>query len=143
MDNCLKRLDTPYVDIVFAHRPDYDTPMEETVRAFNQVIANNKALYVYHCPVREGCCDRMDDHWFPDQQYVHLTLTDLRYGWLFELLVMVVLHSYWGTSEWPAAMIMEAHAVANRLGLIPPVRGRGSLTVLRVVCLLTDTWPYG
>jgi aryl-alcohol dehydrogenase-like predicted oxidoreductase len=34
----LKRLDLDYVDIVYAHRPDRLTPMEETVRAFNHVI---------------------------------------------------------------------------------------------------------
>lgn len=34
----LKRLDLEYVDVVYAHRPDRLTPMEETVRAFNHVI---------------------------------------------------------------------------------------------------------
>jgi aryl-alcohol dehydrogenase-like predicted oxidoreductase len=34
----LKRLDLEYVDIIYAHRPDRLTPMEETVRAFNHVI---------------------------------------------------------------------------------------------------------
>ncbi|EOO01864.1 putative voltage-gated k+ channel beta subunit protein [Phaeoacremonium minimum UCRPA7] len=36
--NALQRLDLEYVDIVYAHRPDRLTPMEETVRAFNHVI---------------------------------------------------------------------------------------------------------
>jgi aryl-alcohol dehydrogenase-like predicted oxidoreductase len=34
----LKRLGLDYVDIIYAHRPDVNTPMEETVRAFNHVI---------------------------------------------------------------------------------------------------------
>lgn len=34
----LDRLDLEYVDVVYAHRPDRLTPMEETVRAFNHVI---------------------------------------------------------------------------------------------------------
>ena len=34
-----------YVDLVFAHRPDRNTPMEETVRAFNHVIETGKAVY--------------------------------------------------------------------------------------------------
>ncbi|CAJ0759628.1 5906_t:CDS:2, partial [Entrophospora sp. SA101] len=68
----LKRLSLCYVDIVFAHRPDPDTPMEEIVRAFNFVIDQGKAFY-------------------------------------------------WGTSEWPAYQIVEAHGIANRLGLIPPL----------------------
>ncbi|KAJ4364460.1 hypothetical protein N0V83_009054 [Neocucurbitaria cava] len=39
------RLQLPYVDVVFAHRPDRDTPIEETVRAFNHVISTGKAFY--------------------------------------------------------------------------------------------------
>jgi aryl-alcohol dehydrogenase-like predicted oxidoreductase len=33
------------VDLIFAHRPDRNTPMEETVRAFNHIIDTGKALY--------------------------------------------------------------------------------------------------
>jgi voltage-dependent potassium channel beta subunit len=42
---CLKRLQLEYVDIVFAHRPDTTTPMEEVVRAFNHVIDKGWAFY--------------------------------------------------------------------------------------------------
>lgn len=41
----LQRLDLEYVDVVYAHRPDRLTPMEETVRAFNYVIDKGMALY--------------------------------------------------------------------------------------------------
>ncbi|KAH8915951.1 Aldo/keto reductase [Atractiella rhizophila] len=41
----LERLQTPYVDVVFAHRPDATTPMEEVVRAFNHVIDRGMAFY--------------------------------------------------------------------------------------------------
>ncbi len=42
----LARLDLEYVDVVYAHRPDRLTPMEETVRAFNHVISQKGwALY--------------------------------------------------------------------------------------------------
>ncbi|WVQ84710.1 hypothetical protein IAT38_006866 [Cryptococcus sp. DSM 104549] len=41
----LKRLQLDYVDIVFAHRPDVTTPMEETVRAFNYLIDKGLAFY--------------------------------------------------------------------------------------------------
>ncbi len=34
----LKRLGTDYVDLIFCHRPDASTPIEETVRAMNYVI---------------------------------------------------------------------------------------------------------
>ena len=67
----LARLQMDYVDLIFAHRPDIHTPMEETVRAFNYLIDQGKAFY-------------------------------------------------WGTSEWSAAQITEAHGVARELGLVPP-----------------------
>jgi voltage-dependent potassium channel beta subunit len=44
-DAALKRLQTEYVDLIFCHRADLDTPIEETVRAMNQVINQGKALY--------------------------------------------------------------------------------------------------
>ncbi len=68
----LGRMEVDYVDLVFCHRPDFRTPIEETVRAMNFVI---------------------------DQ------------GWAF----------YWGTSEWSAAEIWEAHHIARREHLIPPL----------------------
>lgn len=68
----LKRLQMDYVDLLFCHRPDLHTPVEETVWAMNHVINQGKAFY-------------------------------------------------WGTSEWSAAQIMEAYAVARREHLIPPL----------------------
>jgi aryl-alcohol dehydrogenase-like predicted oxidoreductase len=45
MEASLKRLGLEYVDLIFAHRPDRYTPIEETVRAFNHLINTGKALY--------------------------------------------------------------------------------------------------
>ncbi len=72
LDASLARMKVDYVDLVFAHRPDIHTPIEETVRAFNQVINQGKAFY-------------------------------------------------WGTSEWSAQQIMEAHSIARQEHLIPPL----------------------
>lgn len=41
----LGRLQTDYVDLLFCHRPDCHTPIEETVWAMNHVVQNGKALY--------------------------------------------------------------------------------------------------
>ncbi len=41
----LERLQTPYVDLIFCHRPDPYTPIEETVRAMNYIINSGKAFY--------------------------------------------------------------------------------------------------
>jgi len=45
IDASLKRMQLDYVDVVFAHRDDLDTPMEEIVRGFNQIIENGQAYY--------------------------------------------------------------------------------------------------
>lgn len=46
LKSSLKRLQQPYVDIVFAHRPDRGTPMREIVEGFTQVIRNlNLGMY--------------------------------------------------------------------------------------------------
>lgn len=41
----LKRMQTDYVDLIFCHRPDKQTPIEETVYAMNRVIQSGKAFY--------------------------------------------------------------------------------------------------
>ncbi len=71
IDASLKRLQMDYVDLLFCHRPDPNTPIEETVRAMDIVIKQGKAFY-------------------------------------------------WGTSEWSAADIMRADAVARQYNLTPP-----------------------
>jgi len=45
MDGSLQRLDTEYVDLLFCHRPDPTTPIEETVWAMHNIIERGKALY--------------------------------------------------------------------------------------------------
>ncbi|TFC33778.1 aldo/keto reductase [Cryobacterium sp. MDB1-18-2] len=67
----LKRLRVDYLDLYFCHRPDIDTPIEETVWAMHNLIMQGKVLY-------------------------------------------------WGTSEWSAQQITEAHAVARALHITPP-----------------------
>ena len=45
MDASLKRFDTDYVDLVYCHRSDSTTPIEETVWAMHNIIERGKALY--------------------------------------------------------------------------------------------------
>ena len=67
----LQRLQTDYLDLFFCHRPDKNTPIEETVWTMHNLIQQGKILY-------------------------------------------------WGTSEWSAQEIMEAHMVAKEHHLIGP-----------------------
>lgn len=46
LDASLKRLGLDYVDIFYHHRPDPDTPLEETMGALAQAVKSGKALYV-------------------------------------------------------------------------------------------------
>jgi voltage-dependent potassium channel beta subunit len=70
-DAALQRLQVEYLDLYFCHRPDLETPIEETVRAMHELVLAGKVLY-------------------------------------------------WGTSEWSAEQIAEAHGVARALGATPP-----------------------
>jgi len=71
-DAALKRLQVDYLDLYFCHRPDKETPIEETVWTMHNLIAQGKILY-------------------------------------------------WGTSEWSAQEIMEAHMYARQNSLIGPI----------------------
>lgn len=44
-DSSLRRLQMDYVDLIFCHRPEAETPLEETVWAMNHVLQQGKALY--------------------------------------------------------------------------------------------------
>ena len=74
-DSChasLKRLGTDYLDLYFCHRYDAETPVEETVRAMDDLVRQGKVLY-------------------------------------------------WGTSEWRAGQIAQAHGLAHAGGHVPPM----------------------
>lgn len=46
LDQSLKRMGLDYVDIFYHHRPDYDTPLEETMGTLDLMVRQGKALYV-------------------------------------------------------------------------------------------------
>lgn len=46
IDQSLRRMDVDYVDIFYHHRPDPDTPIEETMGALCDIVRSGKALYV-------------------------------------------------------------------------------------------------
>ncbi|MFW6212886.1 MAG: potassium channel beta subunit family protein [Spirochaetota bacterium] len=71
-DQALERLQLDYLDLYYCHRPDPETPIEETVWSMHNLIIQGKVLY-------------------------------------------------WGTSEWSAQQITQAHQVARQYNLIPPL----------------------
>jgi aryl-alcohol dehydrogenase-like predicted oxidoreductase len=58
INGSLTRLQTEYVDLYQAHRYDYETPLEETMQAFADVVRMGKALYI---GVSEWTADQMRD----------------------------------------------------------------------------------
>jgi L-glyceraldehyde 3-phosphate reductase len=46
LDQSLKRMGLPYVDIFYHHRPDPETPLEETMSALDTIVRSGRALYV-------------------------------------------------------------------------------------------------
>lgn len=71
-NDALKRLHVDYLDLYFCHRPDPNTPIDETVWSMHQLVMQGKVMY-------------------------------------------------WGTSEWSAKEIAEAHAIAEKHHLLGPV----------------------
>jgi aryl-alcohol dehydrogenase-like predicted oxidoreductase len=81
IDMSLERMKTDYLDIYFAHRYDPETPLEEIVEAFSDVVRSGRALY-------------------------------------------------WGTSQWSAVQIAEAHTYAKANGLVSPVTEQPEYSML-------------
>jgi aryl-alcohol dehydrogenase-like predicted oxidoreductase len=46
VNNSLRRLQTDYIDLYQAHRYDHETPLEETMRAFDDLVRHGKVLYI-------------------------------------------------------------------------------------------------
>lgn len=59
LDQSLKRMKLEYVDIFYHHRPDPDTPLEETAEALEQAVRSGKALYVGISNYNKEETDRM------------------------------------------------------------------------------------
>ncbi|HEU4743988.1 MAG TPA: aldo/keto reductase [Anaerolineales bacterium] len=72
IDASLTRLQLTYVDLIFCHRPDIHTPVEETVRAMTQVIGHGKAFYWGTSEwsaeqIKDAVCVARREHLIPPQ----------------------------------------------------------------------------
>ncbi|WP_017259167.1 L-glyceraldehyde 3-phosphate reductase [Pedobacter arcticus] len=65
LDQSLKRMNLDYVDIFYHHRPDPETPLEETMGALDLIVRQGKALYIglsnYETPEFEKAISILDD----------------------------------------------------------------------------------
>ena len=65
-DAALKRLKLDYLDLFFCHRPDFHTPVEETVRAMDVLVKQGKILY---CGTSEWPADRIREAYLIAYKY--------------------------------------------------------------------------
>ena len=69
LDQSLKRMNVDYVDIFYHHRPDPETPIEETVAALAQIVRSGKALYIglskYPPKLFHRACDLLKEEGVP------------------------------------------------------------------------------
>ena len=66
LDQSLRRMGLDYVDIFYSHRPDPETPLEETMGALDYAVRSGKALYVgisSYSPSRPAKRPRFSDRW--------------------------------------------------------------------------------
>lgn len=70
------------------------------------------------CPTQQGYCEIacLDAHAVPDPDTPMEEIVRA-FNWCIDKGMAL----YWATSEWPAHLVVEAHAVANKLLLIPPI----------------------
>lgn len=66
IDASLERLGLDHVDLVYCHRPDPDTPVEETVWAMSDIVASGRALY---WGTSEWSADRIQEAWDVAQRH--------------------------------------------------------------------------
>jgi voltage-dependent potassium channel beta subunit len=69
IDPCLERLQTDFVDLLFCHRPDPETPLEETVWAMSDLVSRGKVLY---WGTSEWSADEIRTAWeIADRHHLH------------------------------------------------------------------------
>jgi len=84
INGSLKRLQTDYVDIYQAHRYDYETPLDETIQAFADLVRMGKALYI---GVSEWTAQQIQDgHDLAEQLGIHLISNQPQYSLLWRVI---------------------------------------------------------
>jgi aryl-alcohol dehydrogenase-like predicted oxidoreductase len=84
IDGSLSRLQTDYVDLYQAHRFDYDTPLDETMQAFADLVRMGKVLYV---GVSEWTAQQIQDgHDLAEDLGIHLIANQPQYSMLWRVI---------------------------------------------------------
>jgi len=84
INGSLTRLQTDYVDLYQAHRYDYETPLEETMQAFADIVRQGKALYI---GVSEWTADQIrEGHALAQQLGIQLISSQPQYSMLWRVI---------------------------------------------------------
>src|ERR671912_160583 len=84
INGSLQRLGTDYVDLYQAHRYDYETPLEETIQAFADVVRQGKALYI---GVSEWTAEQLrDGHALAKSYGIQLISNQPQYSMLWRVI---------------------------------------------------------
>lgn len=84
INGSLKRLGTDYVDLYQAHRFDFETPLEETMQAFADIVRQGKALYI---GVSEWTADQLRaGHALARELGIHLVSNQPQYNMLWRVI---------------------------------------------------------
>ncbi|MGZ5389644.1 MAG: aldo/keto reductase family protein [Aeromicrobium sp.] len=84
IDGSLERLQTDYVDLYQAHRYDVDTPLEETMEAFADVVKSGKALYI---GVSEWTADQISEgHRLARELHIPFVSNQPQYSMLWRVI---------------------------------------------------------
>src|ERR687889_2943860 len=84
IDGSLSRLQTDYVDLYQAHRYDFETPLEETMQAFADIVRQGKALYI---GVSEWTADQLrDGHALAEELGIQLISNQPQYSMLWRVI---------------------------------------------------------
>jgi voltage-dependent potassium channel beta subunit len=74
IDGSLERLGLEFVDLVYCHRPDPETPLEETVRAMHDIVSSGRALY---WGTSEWSADEIRGAWeIAERHHLHKPVTE-------------------------------------------------------------------
>ena len=129
IDGSLTRLRTDYVDLYQAHRYDFETPLEETMQAFADVVRQGKALYI---GVSEWTAEQLRaGHALAQELGIHLISNQPQYSMLWRVIESEVVAPL---PVWPCPLCVDsamsfssrcasgprARALIPRSGQYPP-----------------------
>ena len=113
INGSLRRLQTDYVDLYQAHRYDYETPLEETMEAFADVVRAGKALYIGVSEWTRRADPRRRTRW-PASCSIPLVSNQPQYSMLWRVIEAEVVPDLRGARHRPDRLVADRAGRAHR-----------------------------